>query len=148
VCELVREGGPQLSDAVGTVQLTFGWQEAPALIVISAVEQPLITGAVLSFTITLNAQVAILPDASDAVYVTNVVPIPNELPGVCVLVKFTALQRSVADGAVHEATAWQKPFAFKTMSEDKHSENTGATSSTTTTLNVQRELFPAASVAV
>jgi hypothetical protein len=57
---------PQLSDTVGTAQLTVASQDAFAFTVMLA-GHPLITGSVLSSTITLNEQVVIFPLASVAV---------------------------------------------------------------------------------
>jgi hypothetical protein len=44
--------------------------------------QPVITGLVLSVTVTLNVQTAVFPPPSVAVYFTSVVPSGNVLPGV------------------------------------------------------------------
>jgi hypothetical protein len=51
-----------------------------------SVGQPLITGGVLSWTITLNMQVDVLPWVSLNVYVTGVVPNVKVDPGAILLV--------------------------------------------------------------
>jgi hypothetical protein len=96
---------PQLSVAVGAVQLTEAWHDEFADTVISD-GQFEITGLVTSLTITLNAQVDEFPDRSEKVYVTWVVPFGNVAPEVCVLETFTVPQLSDAVGAVQVAVAW------------------------------------------
>lgn len=56
----------QLSEALGAVQVPMAMHEALAESEI-LVGHPVITGLVLSETITLNVQVEVLPDASVAV---------------------------------------------------------------------------------
>ena len=56
----------QLSVNVGAVQFTTALQEAFAFTVIFA-GHPLITGGVISFTVTINEHVVVLPEASVAV---------------------------------------------------------------------------------
>ena len=56
----------QLSVKVGAVQFTIALQDAVAFTVMFA-GQPLITGGVISFTVTMNEHVAVLPAASVAV---------------------------------------------------------------------------------
>lgn len=67
VCDLFHTklpDGVQLSVAVGSVQLTAAEHDpAPAVRVMLA-GQPLITGACVSFTVTVNEQVAVLLAAS------------------------------------------------------------------------------------
>ena len=65
-CVLVKFNGEQLSVAKGGVQLTSTPQELLAERMISA-GQPDITGGVLSFMVTANTQVVMLPDRSVAV---------------------------------------------------------------------------------
>ena len=83
---LVKVNAPaQLSDTVGAVQLTVAWQEAlPFTVMFEG--HPVITGLVLSKTITLKEQVDMFPTASVAVYVTGVVPRTKSVPGFLVLV--------------------------------------------------------------
>ena len=95
---------PQLSDTVGTVQLTVAWQDAFAFTVMLE-GHPVITGPVLSCTVTLNEQVDVFPSASVAVYVTGVVPRLKTVPGFFVVVNVTAVQLSDAVGAVQFTTA-------------------------------------------
>ena len=75
----------QLSDTVGAVQLTVAWQEAFAFTVMFE-GHPVITGLVLSTTITLNEQVDMFPAASVAVYVTDCGTYIENVPGFFVLV--------------------------------------------------------------
>lgn len=63
---VVKVETEQLSEAVGTVQETTAWQDALAVVVMF-VGQPVITGFVLSFTMTLKEHVEILPATSVAV---------------------------------------------------------------------------------
>ena len=67
VCDLIQTrlpDGVQLSVAVGSVQLTAAVHDpAPAVRVMLA-GQPLITGIWVSFTVTVNEQVAVLLAAS------------------------------------------------------------------------------------
>ena len=90
---------PQLSETVGAVQLTVAWQDAFALTVMFE-GHPVITGPVLSCTITLKEQIDVFPAASVAVYVTGVVPRLKTVPGFLVGVNVTLVQLSVAVGAV------------------------------------------------
>jgi hypothetical protein len=132
---------PQLSDTVGVVQLTVAWQEAFALTVMLE-GHPVITGFVLSWTITLNEQVDVFPSASVAVYVTSVVPRLKVVPGFCVAVSVSVPpQLSDTVGAVHVATAWQEALAFTVMFEG-HPEITGRIGSLTITLKEQVEILP------
>jgi hypothetical protein len=92
----------QLSVIVGAVQVTFV-PHVPAFasaFTVIVEGQPEITGLFTSFTTTLNVQVAVLPDASVAVYVTAVVPTGKKSPDAFVLVIFTT-QLSVTVGGVH-----------------------------------------------
>jgi len=98
---LVNAGAPpQLSVADGAVQLTMAWQD-PFAFTVMLEGQPVMTGIVLSRTVTLNEQVEVFDAASVAVYVTTVVPRLKTVPGFFVLVKAgVPPQLSVADGAV------------------------------------------------
>jgi len=64
---LVKVPPAQLSDLVGAVQLTVAWQDAFAFTTIGDGGHPLITGGVLSWTITLKEHVDELPAPSVAV---------------------------------------------------------------------------------
>ena len=55
----VREGAPQLSEATGAGQLTVCVQPGPVILTV-IFEQPVITGGILSTTVTVNEHVAIL----------------------------------------------------------------------------------------
>ena len=78
------------------------------------VGQPLITGASLSSTVTVNEHcVAALPAASLTLYVTVVVPTGNVAPGVCEPVGVRApSQLSFAVGGVHVTTALHTPASL------------------------------------
>ena len=64
--EEVRDPPVQLSVNVGAVQLTTALHDALAFTVMFA-GHPLITGGVISFTVTMNEHVDALPAASVAV---------------------------------------------------------------------------------
>lgn len=141
----------QLSVAVGGVHVTFAPQTprvASAFTVI--VEgQPVITGFVTSFTITLNEQVDCRPEASVAVYVTTVVPTEKNCPGALLLVMLTT-QLSVTAGGVHVTVVPHVPAEelALTVIVDGHPVMMGLVASFTTTLNVQVDCLPLTSVAV
>ena len=73
-----------------------------------------ITGNCTSFTVTVNVQVAVMPQASVAVEVTVVVPIGNTEPDAGTLTTVTAPQLSVAV-TVKFTTAVQEPTGVKTV---------------------------------
>jgi hypothetical protein len=146
-CDPTSVGVPQLSVAVGGVQLAEALQELPAATTISAETHPLITGFVTSCTVTLKEHVVILPNPSVAVYVTAVVPIAKILPGACVEVRGELPQLSVAVGGVQLAVARQNSFAGTTIFAGQPAM-TGAVLSFTTILNEHVEIFPWVSVAV
>ena len=141
----------QLSVTVGAVQVTF----VPQVPVVTSAfllifdGHPEITGFVTSFTTTLNVQVEIFPEASVAVYVTAVVPTAKNCPGVLLLVMLTT-QLSVTVGGVQVTFVPQVPVVTSAilLMFDGHPVITGFVTSFTTTLNVQVEIFPEASVAV
>lgn len=62
-------------------------------------------GACVSFTVTVNVQVFVLPDASLAVTMTVVMPIGKKLPDAGLLVTVTPGQLSVATGAAQLTVA-------------------------------------------
>ena len=136
----------QLSVNVGAVQLTTALQEALAFTVIFA-GHPLITGGVISFTVTMNEHVAVLPAASVAVYVTVVGPLGNVLPGALVVASVPPVQLSVKVGAVQFTTALQDAVAFTVMFAG-HPLITGGVISFTVTINEHVVVLPEASVAV
>jgi len=100
---VITGAGSQLSVAVA-VPVLDGKNEALQLIVMSA-GHILITGGVLSCTVTLNVQVEILPWVSLNVYVTAVVPTGKVAPGEWLLVVYVIdpRQLSSAVGSVHVA---------------------------------------------
>jgi hypothetical protein len=79
--------------------------------------------------------------------VTAVVPSVNELPDARVVVNVTAPQLSLAIGAIQVAMALQVESAESVMF-DGQPLITGLVISTTVTLKVQVDVFPAPSVAV
>ena len=70
----------QLSVTLGGVQFTIALQLAAGDTVMFE-GQFVNSGIVVSFTVTVNEHVALLPAASVAEYVTVVVPALNSLPG-------------------------------------------------------------------
>ena len=103
---------------------------------------PVITGLVLSSTITLKEQVDIFPAASVAVYVTGVVPMLKIVPGLFVVVRVSVPpQLSDTVGAVQLTVAWQDAFALTVMLEG-HPVITGLIKSFTVTLNEHVAVFP------
>ena len=147
-------GPRQLSSAVGSVQVAVWLQvslPAPVCTVIS-VGQPLITGGVLSCTITLNVQVDVFSEPSVKVYVTAVVPTGNVAPGAWLLVVYVIgpRQLSSAVGSVHVAVWLQVslPAPVCTVISVGQPLMTGGVLSCTITLNVQVDVFSEPSVKV
>jgi hypothetical protein len=104
------------------------------------------TGNSTSFTVTLNVQVAVLPDASVAVQVTVEVPVGKALPEAGLQLVVTPGQLSVAD-AVNETAAVHKPGSVLAVMFEGH-VIAGASLSNTVTVNEQVAVLPALSVAV
>ena len=105
-----------------------------------------ITGTCVSFTVTVNWQVLILPDASVAVTVTVVVPTGKKLPDAGTLVTTTPGQLSVAVG-VKLTLAPHWPAVLGTIIFAGQ-VTTGNCTSLTLMVNVQMVILPDASVAV
>jgi hypothetical protein len=105
-----------------------------------------ITGSSTSFTVTLNVQVAVLPDASVAVQVTVEVPVGKALPEAGLQLVVTPGQLSVAD-AVNETAAVHNPGSVLAVMFEGH-VIAGASLSITVTVNEQVAVLPALSVAV
>jgi hypothetical protein len=84
----------QLSVAT-TVQVTTAVHDPIGVVAVILAGQ-VILGACVSFTVTVNVQVAVLPDASVAVDVTVVVPLGKKLPDAGELTTVTPGQLSVA----------------------------------------------------
>ena len=101
----------QLSVAVGSVQVTLARLQEPA----SALNtwpagHGAITGASVSFTVTVNVQALVLLLPSIAVQVTVVTPLAKVLPLAGAQDTLTPPQRSVAIGAVQVTlTRLQEP---------------------------------------
>lgn len=88
-----------------------------------------------------------LPASVVAVYVTTVVPKGKAAPDVCVEAR-VAEQPPLTVGAVHVATALQEvPTTWRVILAGQPTI-TGLPDSSTTTLNVHNDEFPAWSVAV
>jgi hypothetical protein len=130
---------------VGDVHVTiFEHSFAPRPTVIF-VGQPVITGAVLSVTITLKVQVDWFPAASMAVYVTAVTPRLNVVPGMM----FDVIEAQLVVVGGVQVTTFEHSFVARlTVMFDGQPVMTGAVLSVTVTLKVHVDLFPAASVAV
>jgi hypothetical protein len=143
---LVNVETEQLSDAVGGVHVATASHPAVAESKIS-VGQPVITGLILSFTVTVNEHAEIFPFASVAVYVTVVIPSGKVLPGVLLLVNVESEQLSEAVGGVQDTTAWQDAFAV-VVTLPGQPLITGLVLSLTVTLKEHVEVFPDPSVAV
>src|SRR6185503_8115438 len=90
----------QLSRAVGAVQLTTAPHLSASVPWAMSAGQPLITGAWLSTTVTLKAQVLLLPWVSLAVQVTVVVPTGKVLPLAGVQLAVAPGQLSVGVGVL------------------------------------------------
>jgi hypothetical protein len=137
---------PQLSLASGAIHVAMALHVESAESVMFE-GQLVITGLVVSTTVTLNVQVDVFPVPSVAVYVTGVVPNANELPDARVAVNVGLPQLSDAIGAIQVPIALQVESALSVMFEG-HPLITGLVVSTTVTLNEQVDTLPAASVAV
>ena len=70
----------QLSEVVGSVQLTAAAQRPASLVCMMSAGVPLMVGASPSVTVTVKLAVAVLPWISVAVYVTVVVPTGKASP--------------------------------------------------------------------
>ena len=82
-------------------------------------------------TVTSKEHAAELPDLSENVYVTTVVPMKKALFGVCVLRTNGVLpELSVAVGSVQETKAGLAPVGEETWISSGHSLITGGTLST------------------
>jgi len=103
---------------------------------------PVITGLVLSCTVTLKEQVDVFPAASVAVYVTTVVPRLKIVPGFFVVVNVSVPpQLSETVGAVQLTVAWQEAFALTVIFEG-HPDITGLMASLTVTLKEHVAVLP------
>jgi len=158
-CRPTLNGTPHPSAAAGlTVDATQS-TVVGALYVTRALHRPtplftstsaghVICGALLSSTVTVKLQLAVLPDASVAVYSTIVVPSPNAVPGRCPRVTFVVtLHASVPTGSVNHTTAVQLGTSRPTVMLAGH-EITGGVRSSTATVNWHVPVFACASVAV
>src|SRR6266511_4172852 len=128
---------------------TTAWQLASVLAPGTAEQTTL--GAVLSVTVKLVVQVALLPAASVAVTVIVCVPRPTSLPAAgdwTSVIAFAALQPSLTltPPSTLGTAAWQ--FASALAPDTAEQITVGAVLSVTVKLVVQVALFPAASVAV
>src|SRR3989475_218337 len=141
----------QLSLAV-TPLTTFGtaaWQLPSALALAGAGQ--LTVGTVVSLTVKLVVQVALLPAASVAVTVIVCAPNPTSVPAAGLWLKVIApelvqLSLTVTPPSTFGTAAWQVPSALATGTAEQIT--LGAVVSLTVKLVVQVALLPAASVAV
>jgi hypothetical protein len=133
-----------LSVAVGAVNTTVALQFVPAVAVIAT--GVVITGAVVSLTVTNCVLVIELPAASVAVHVTTVLPIGKIPPAGALFVKVTVVQLSAAVGAVNVTVAVHPDPAVAVIATGV--VNVGAVTSITITVWVAVVVFPLASVAV
>jgi hypothetical protein len=105
---------PQLSAVVGVPKLT-PVAVHPVLVVAVIVESPVIVGGWVSFTVTINVDVAVLPAASVATQVTVVDPDTNILPDAGEQTTELTEQLSVAVGEANVTTAPQTPASLLTV---------------------------------
>lgn len=140
VCVDTNVTVPQLSVAVGAVQGTDAWHN-PLAGATMLEGHPVITGFVLSDTVTVKEHRDVFPEASVAVYVTVVTPMGNVAPGTLLLVNVEREQLSVAVGAVQLTAASQAVFAKMDILEG-HPVITGSILSFTVTVKEQFAVFP------
>jgi hypothetical protein len=140
VCVDTNVTVPQLSVAVGAVQGTDAWHN-PFAGTTMFEGHPVITGFILSTTVTVKEHKDEFPEPSVAVYVTVDTPTGNVAPGTLLLVNVESVQLSVAVGAVQLTIASQEEFA-KTDILEGHPVITGSTSSFTVTVKEQFAVFP------
>jgi hypothetical protein len=140
----------QLSVAVGATQLTTAPHMPGVLVVVTFTGHEVKTGNSLSVTETVNAQVAVLPLASVAVYDMLVTPIgnvdPDGKPAVCV--NANPAQLSLAVGAAQNTIAPHVPGVLFTLIFAGQLVNTGTWLSNTVTVNEQVVALLLASVAI
>jgi len=122
---------PELSVAVGWVQVTVVPVLPAVVVAVTSLMQAIVGGVVsTATTLTLNVQVALLPDPSVKVYVTWVVPTLKNVPGKCVLdTDGVAPELSVAVGSVHVTVVPVLPDATVTVTSLMH-ETVGGVEST------------------
>ena len=141
----------QLSLAVTPLN-TFGtaaWQPAPALALVGAGQ--LTVGTVVSFTVKVVVQVALLPASSVAVTVIVFAPNPTSVPAAgdwTTVIPLVPLQLSLAVTPPNTfgTSAWQVPSALALVGAGQLT--TGTVVSFTVKVVVQVALLPASSVAV
>jgi hypothetical protein len=106
-------------------------------------------GDCLSSTVTVKVQVDTLPEASVAVWVTEVVPTANVAPlaGPAVRAIVTAEQLSLADGMLYVTSALHKSTSVFTVMLAGHTITGGVVSVTVSTCT-QVAVLPEASVTV
>jgi hypothetical protein len=104
-------------------------------------------GAMLSVTITLCAQVAVLPLASVAVHITVVVPTGNAVGALLVIVGGVQLLLSVAVALPSTTLVAVQPLLVALLIVPGHVMFGGVTS-LTSTVKLQVAVNPAASLAV
>ena len=143
----VTEATPQLSAVVGVPSVTpNALHDEFALTVTLA--GAVIVGFCVSLTVTVKLAVVAFPAPSVAVYVTVVVPSGKVAPELCVLVKTTPAQLSLAVGAVQVTTPLHEPTAFPITIFAGIPAIVGLVLSITVTTCVAVAILPAPSVAV
>jgi hypothetical protein len=103
-------------------------------------------GAVLSFTVTVCEQVAVLPLPSVAVHITVVVPTGNELGALLLMLTGVQLLLSLAVALPNATVAVQAELAVVVMGPGH--AMVGSVTSLTSTIKLQVAVFPEPSVAV
>src|SRR5882724_4570364 len=135
-----------------TLVNTFGtaaWQASFALM--GAIAEQLMVGTVVSVTVNVVEQVALLPAASVAVTVMVCAPKPTKVPAAGDWVRVMALEALQASLTITLArtfgtAAWQAPFAL--IGAIAEQLMVGTVVSVTVNVVEQVALLPAASVAV
>ena len=105
-------------------------------------------GASSSVTVMSKEDVLTLPWMSVAVYVTVVVPTAKASPGLCVEVKVSTAQLSLAVGSVHVTAAEQSPASLVCVMSAGVPAMTGSSSSVTVMSKDEVVVLPWMSVAV
>ena len=144
----MSESKPQLSLAVGGVQVTAVSHFISGRLMTISVGQSLISGGKTSRTSISKEQTAVLPDTSVALYSTKTFPGRKTAPGATVDCRDCTAQLSLAVGGVQFIAVSHFVDGRSTVREGGQSLNTGGTSSLTVTINAQVALLLEASVAV
>ena len=144
---LVNVFTAQLSEVLGSVQLTAAVQAPASVSWVMSAGMPVMAGFSSSVTVMLNDVVVVLAASSVAVYVTVVVPTANVSPGSWVEV-MVAPQLSDTVGAVQPTAAPQMPASLDWLISVGVPVMEGASLSVTVTVKEAVAVLPAASVAM